>query len=135
MAARPKHLALLERKPPCLYSGTAAHPLYVDHVRPSDGASEKLPVVMVPGAAHTGTCYLATPDLTQSLMALRARAQFLARLVDTAARDLDGISCLIAGVCEFMPTRGVDDTEFQAGGGTRRGECPDILDREDDLDL
>jgi len=62
-AAQPGHLTLLERKPPCFYSGTATHPVYVDHLRPPDGAAEKLPVVMVHGAAHTGTCYLTTPDL------------------------------------------------------------------------
>jgi pimeloyl-ACP methyl ester carboxylesterase len=46
----------------CFYSGTQAHPVYVDHVRPPHGAG-KLPIVAVHGGGHTGSCYLATPDL------------------------------------------------------------------------
>jgi pimeloyl-ACP methyl ester carboxylesterase len=48
--------------PPAFYSGTAAHPIYVDHVCPAKPASGKPPVVMVHGGGHTGACYLATPD-------------------------------------------------------------------------
>ncbi|MGY8665282.1 alpha/beta fold hydrolase [Bradyrhizobium sp. UFLA05-109] len=52
----------IEEGAPCFYSGTEAHPIFVDHVRPPHGLPGKAPVVMVHGAAHTGTCYLATPD-------------------------------------------------------------------------
>jgi pimeloyl-ACP methyl ester carboxylesterase len=51
-----------EDAPRCFYSGTDTHPIYVDHV-PARGASSKRPVVMVHGAAHTGSCYVTTPDL------------------------------------------------------------------------
>ncbi|WP_258767911.1 MULTISPECIES: alpha/beta fold hydrolase [Bradyrhizobium] len=61
-AARRTHL-LRAQGPSCFYAGTEAHPIYVDHVRPAAGGAEKTPVVMVHGAAHTGTCYMATPDL------------------------------------------------------------------------
>ena len=47
----------------CFHSGTSAHPIYVDHLSPPSGAADKLPIVMVHGAAHTGACYLTTPDL------------------------------------------------------------------------
>jgi pimeloyl-ACP methyl ester carboxylesterase len=49
--------------PPAFCAGTAAHPIYVDHVRPAAHARQKRPVVMVHGGGHTGSCYLATPDL------------------------------------------------------------------------
>jgi pimeloyl-ACP methyl ester carboxylesterase len=69
------HLAtLLRHKPPCFYSGTATHPIYVDHLRPLDETPGKLPVVMVHGAAHTGVCYLATPDLRPGWAQLFAAA-------------------------------------------------------------
>jgi pimeloyl-ACP methyl ester carboxylesterase len=63
--AQSKCAKLLGRKPPCFHSGTAEHPLYVDYLPPpeKENLSSKLPVVMVHGAAHTGACYLATPDL------------------------------------------------------------------------
>jgi pimeloyl-ACP methyl ester carboxylesterase len=47
----------------CFYSGTKTHPIYVDHVRPPHGTPGKIPIVAVHGAGHTGSCYLATPDL------------------------------------------------------------------------
>lgn len=43
------------------FSGTAARPIYVDHL-PSRAKSHHRPVVMVHGGCHTGQCYLATPD-------------------------------------------------------------------------
>lgn len=46
--------------PRCLYSGTFDHPIYVDRVVPSDPGG--LPIVMLHGGGHTGTCYLSTPD-------------------------------------------------------------------------
>ncbi|APO50875.1 alpha/beta fold hydrolase [Bradyrhizobium diazoefficiens] len=46
----------------CFHAGTPEHPVYVDQVRSSHVALRKMPVVMVHGAGHTGTCYLATPD-------------------------------------------------------------------------
>lgn len=48
--------------PRSFYAGTQTHPIYVDHVKPRQAAG-KIPVVMVHGGGHTGTCYLATPDL------------------------------------------------------------------------
>jgi pimeloyl-ACP methyl ester carboxylesterase len=54
---------LRERAPRCFYSGTATHPIYVDHLPAGKRVAGRLPVVMVHGAAHTGTCYLITPDL------------------------------------------------------------------------
>ena len=51
-----------EDAPLCLYSGTDAHPIYVDHVRARGAIANKTPVVMVHGGGHTGTCYMATPD-------------------------------------------------------------------------
>ncbi|MEN5081486.1 alpha/beta fold hydrolase [Bosea sp. TWI1241] len=44
----------------CFYSGTAEHPVYVDHLAGSGQGS--LPIVLVHGGGHTGACYLATPD-------------------------------------------------------------------------
>src|SRR5262245_38807129 len=46
----------------CFTSGTDAHPVFVDHVRPPPEMPGKTPVVMVHGAAHSGACYLVTPD-------------------------------------------------------------------------
>jgi len=43
------------------FSGTAARPIYVDHLSAQD-APKGLPVIMVHGGCHTGQCYLATPD-------------------------------------------------------------------------
>ncbi|MCP3472535.1 hypothetical protein NLM33_19670 [Bradyrhizobium sp. CCGUVB1N3] len=61
--SRRRHAAgSIEEGAPCFYSGTEAHPIFVDHVRPPHGLPDKIPVVMAHGAAHTGTCYLATPD-------------------------------------------------------------------------
>ena len=48
--------------PQCFYSGTTQHPVYVDVVPPSNGAEAKAPIVMLHGAFHTGSGYLATPD-------------------------------------------------------------------------
>ncbi|MBR1154940.1 alpha/beta fold hydrolase [Bradyrhizobium sp. JYMT SZCCT0428] len=52
-----------DNAPPAFYAGTAAHPIYVDCVRPTERVPGKPPVVMVHGGGHTGACYLATPDL------------------------------------------------------------------------
>lgn len=43
------------------FSGTAARPIYVDHL-PARSPSSHHPVVMIHGGCHTGQCYLATPD-------------------------------------------------------------------------
>src|SRR5262245_56179238 len=62
--ARPNVVDVLhEQESRCFYSGTEAHPIYVDHVRPSHHAPGKIPIVAVHGAGHTGSCYLTTPDL------------------------------------------------------------------------
>jgi pimeloyl-ACP methyl ester carboxylesterase len=44
------------------YSGSAAHPIYVDHVPAAVSAGRATPVVMIHGGGHTGTCFLMTPD-------------------------------------------------------------------------
>lgn len=44
-----------------IYSGTAEHPVYAD-VLAAEGTHDKPPIVMVHGAFHNGTSYLATPD-------------------------------------------------------------------------
>ena len=44
-----------------IYSGTAEHPVFAD-VLAAEGGACKLPIVMVHGAFHNGTSYLATPD-------------------------------------------------------------------------
>src|SRR5262245_13528242 len=54
---------LREHTPRCFHSGTATHPIYVDHLPAAHRVAGRLPVVMVHGAAHTGSCYLVTPDL------------------------------------------------------------------------
>jgi len=46
----------------CFYSGTDDHPIYVDYIPAAKTASEKLPIVMLHGAFHTGATYLTTPD-------------------------------------------------------------------------
>jgi pimeloyl-ACP methyl ester carboxylesterase len=49
----------------CLFSGTDAHPIYVDRLRRTDAvpnAPGAAPIVMLHGAFHTGACYLTTPD-------------------------------------------------------------------------
>lgn len=47
----------------CFYSGTETDPIYVDDLPPAPGKrTDRLPVVMVHGGAHTGTCWLVTPD-------------------------------------------------------------------------
>ncbi|UPK25801.1 alpha/beta fold hydrolase [Bradyrhizobium sp. 195] len=51
-----------EREVRCFYAGTPAHPVYVDHLQSPRPATGRAPVVMIHGAGHTGTCYLATPD-------------------------------------------------------------------------
>jgi pimeloyl-ACP methyl ester carboxylesterase len=62
-AERTRREGLFEQSCACFHSGTSAHPLYVDHVSSPSDALGRLPVVMVHGAAHTGVCYLTTPDL------------------------------------------------------------------------
>jgi pimeloyl-ACP methyl ester carboxylesterase len=44
-----------------IYSGTAEHPVYAD-VREATGDVRKAPIVMLHGAFHNGTAFLATPD-------------------------------------------------------------------------
>lgn len=44
----------------CFYSGTDAHPIYVDRL--GVAGAGRLPIVLVHGGGHTGTCYLTTPD-------------------------------------------------------------------------
>ncbi len=48
--------------PRCFYSGTASHPVYVDHLAPLNEGSGRLPIIMLHGAFHTGSGYIATPD-------------------------------------------------------------------------
>jgi len=48
--------------PGCFYSGSAAHPIYVDVVPAALANAGKPPVVMIHGGGHTGACYLSTPD-------------------------------------------------------------------------
>ncbi len=47
---------------PCFYSGTKAHPIFVDRLGATGGKAGRAPVVMIHGGGHTGACYLATPD-------------------------------------------------------------------------
>ena len=58
--------------PRCLYSGTPEHPIYVDRIEPDAPAG--LPVIMLHGGCHTGSCYLATPDGRQGWAELFAAA-------------------------------------------------------------
>lgn len=44
----------------CFYSGTEAHPIYVDRL--GVAGTGRLPIVLVHGGGHTGACYLTTPD-------------------------------------------------------------------------
>lgn len=44
-----------------LYSGTAEHPVYADHVKAETNAG-KWPIVMLHGGFHNGSAYLSTPD-------------------------------------------------------------------------
>lgn len=46
----------------CFYSGTRRHPVYVDRFFPPSAAAGRLPLVMLHGGGHTGTCWMATPD-------------------------------------------------------------------------
>ncbi len=46
----------------CFYSGTDENPIYVDHIPASSGQPGRKPIVMLHGAFHTGSAYLATPD-------------------------------------------------------------------------
>jgi len=48
--------------PRCFYSGTRTHPVYVDHIEPTTAVEGRMPIVMLHGAFHTGSGYLATPD-------------------------------------------------------------------------
>lgn len=50
----------LSHAPECFYSGTGAHPIYVDRL--GTAVPGRLPIVMVHGGGHTGACYLTTPD-------------------------------------------------------------------------
>lgn len=44
----------------CFYSGSDAHPIYVDRL--GAAGAGRLPIVLVHGGGHTGACYLTTPD-------------------------------------------------------------------------
>lgn len=44
------------------FSGTAKRPIHVERIAAAGQAAARIPVVMVHGGCHTGTCYLATPD-------------------------------------------------------------------------
>jgi pimeloyl-ACP methyl ester carboxylesterase len=66
--------ALPDEAPRCRYSGTNAHPVYVDQMRAQGSGKRKVPVVMVHGGGHTGTCYITTPDLRPGWAALFAAA-------------------------------------------------------------
>lgn len=46
----------------CFYSGTSAHPIFVDVLSAREGDADKPPVIMIHGGCHTGACYLSTPD-------------------------------------------------------------------------
>lgn len=46
----------------CFYSGTTAHPVYVDCLRAAPGQRPHLPIVMLHGGFHTGSAYLSAPD-------------------------------------------------------------------------
>jgi pimeloyl-ACP methyl ester carboxylesterase len=46
----------------CFYSGTPAHPIFVDALSAQGGVPAKPPVIMIHGGCHTGACYLSTPD-------------------------------------------------------------------------
>src|SRR3954451_7913040 len=58
-SGQPDGMARLGR---AFFAGTDRRPIYVDHVSASNSSDRRLPVVMVHGACHTGTCYLSTPD-------------------------------------------------------------------------
>ncbi len=45
-----------------LYSGNATHPIYADVLTPFRPDPERLPILLIHGAFHTGTAYLTTPD-------------------------------------------------------------------------
>ena len=67
MDAGPVRRELLKASPRgaarSFYSGSVSHPIFVDYVPAVTAPSAKLPVVMVHGGGHTGSCYLSTPDL------------------------------------------------------------------------
>ena len=46
----------------CFYSGTSENPIYVDYIPAAIATGEKLPIVMLHGAFHTGSGYITTPD-------------------------------------------------------------------------
>ncbi|ETF00769.1 alpha/beta hydrolase [Advenella kashmirensis W13003] len=48
--------------PRCFYSGTRTHPVYVDYIEPTNAIGGRMPIVMLHGAFHTGSGYIATPD-------------------------------------------------------------------------
>jgi pimeloyl-ACP methyl ester carboxylesterase len=55
--------AMPDHAPRCWYSGTDAHPVFVEHVRAQGPQRRETQIVMVHGGGHTGTCYITTPDL------------------------------------------------------------------------
>lgn len=44
------------------YSGNLTHPLYADVLTPFRPDTERLPILLIHGAFHTGSAYLTTPD-------------------------------------------------------------------------
>ncbi len=67
----------------CYYSGTEAHPVYVDALQAGPpGCAGRLPVVMLHGGCHTGAGYLATPDGREGWAPIFARAGHRVHVVD-----------------------------------------------------
>ena len=44
------------------YSGDMTHPIYADVLMPTQPLENKLPLILIHGAFHTGTAFLTTPD-------------------------------------------------------------------------
>jgi pimeloyl-ACP methyl ester carboxylesterase len=63
------------------YSGTPECIIYVDRVTPAS-SSPSIPVVMVHGGCHTGSCYLGTPDGREGWAQIFARAGYDVFVVD-----------------------------------------------------
>lgn len=72
---------VLSERGRCFYSGLPSHPIYVEGLR-ARGDSSKPPVIMVHGGAHTGSCYVSTPDLRPGWLALFADAGHDAYAID-----------------------------------------------------
>jgi len=46
----------------CLYTGNTTHPIYADVLTPTQLTGNKLPIILLHGAFHTGSAFLTTPD-------------------------------------------------------------------------